>query len=52
MKKFNSRDLKFFILGVCAMLVFSIIYDWSDFKKGLMGEPSSDNIKTEKVETK
>lgn len=38
--KFNitGRDFKFFILGVFAAFIFSVIYDWEDnvesFKKG------------------
>lgn len=32
--KFTSRDFKFFILGIFAMFVFVIIYDWSDFVDG------------------
>ena len=30
----TSRDFKFFILGVFAMLMFVIIYDWDEFEKG------------------
>lgn len=30
----TSRDFKFFMLGVFAMLIFVIIYDWDEFEKG------------------
>jgi len=38
--KFNiqARDVKFFILGIFAFFIFSVIYDWKDnvasFKDG------------------
>ena len=41
--KFNSRDLKFFILGALAAFVFVIIYDWEEFEKGFRGA-TSDNV--------
>ncbi len=33
--KITSRDFKFFMIGVFAMFIFVIIYDWDDFEKGL-----------------
>ncbi len=38
MKKLNitKREIAFFFLGLFTMLVIEIIYDWSDFKKGLI----------------
>ena len=33
----TSRDFKFFMLGVFAMLIFVIIYDWDEFEKGFTG---------------
>jgi len=35
--KITSRDLKFFLLGILAMLLVVLSYDWKDFKAGLMG---------------
>jgi hypothetical protein len=36
--KIKGRDIKFFILGVFAAFIFSMIYDWQDnvkaFKNG------------------
>jgi len=32
--KITSRDFKFFILGVLAMFIFVLIYDWDEFEKG------------------
>ncbi len=32
--KITGRDIKFFIIGIFAMLVFIVIYDWDDFKQG------------------
>lgn len=46
----TSRDLKFFTLGVFAMLVFVIIYDWEEFQKGLMGEAPKDTALIELFE--
>jgi len=34
--KITSRDLKFFLLGILAMLLVVLTYDWKDFKAGLM----------------
>lgn len=32
------------------MLLFVIIYDWSDFKKGLMGKTPGDTAQIEKID--
>jgi len=48
--KITSRDFKFFIIGVFAMFIFVIIYDWNDFEKGLKGIAPYDEVNTEKVE--
>lgn len=32
--KFTKRDFKFFMIGIFAMFVFVIIYEWDDFEKG------------------
>jgi len=34
----TSRDFKFFMIGVFAMLIFVIIYDWDEFEKGFNGD--------------
>lgn len=46
----TSRDLKFFMIGVFAMFIFVIIYDWDDFEKGLRGNAPRDTAKIEIVE--
>ncbi len=46
----TSRDFKFFILGVFAMLIFVIIYDWDQFERGLKGAASTGTAITEKIE--
>lgn len=46
----TGRDLKFFILGVTAMLLFVIIYDWSDFKRGFLGEPTETKVISEQID--
>ncbi len=35
--KITKRDFQFFLLGILAMLLFVIVYDWKDFKAGLTG---------------
>ena len=34
MKKITSRDLKFFLLGMLAMLLITIALEWRDFVDG------------------
>jgi len=38
MKKLNitKREIIFFFLGLLTMLVIEIIYDWHDFKSGVI----------------
>ncbi len=33
--KITKRDMRFFLLGILAMFIFVLIYDWDDFKRGL-----------------
>ena len=40
----TSRDFKFFMLGVFAMLIFVIIYDWDNAKAGFLGKPPIEKI--------
>ncbi|MFA5329657.1 MAG: hypothetical protein WC384_17820 [Prolixibacteraceae bacterium] len=35
--KLTKRDMQFFFLGVLAMLIVTLAYDWKDFKAGLIG---------------
>jgi hypothetical protein len=37
------------MIGVCAMFIFEIIYDWDDFEKGLKGTSPNDTAKVELV---
>ena len=48
--KIRSRDIKFFILGIFAMFIFIIIYDWSDFVDGFNDGFNGRYNKIEKVE--
>lgn len=32
--KITGRDIRIFLFGVFAALIFVIIYDWKDFKRG------------------
>lgn len=32
--KINSRDIKFFFLGLFTMFLIVLIYDWNSFVKG------------------
>jgi hypothetical protein len=45
MKKFSSRDVKIFLLGMLTMSLIIIIYEWKDFvagfKDGFNGKPFS-----------
>ncbi len=34
-KKITSRDIRFFFLGVFAMFVVVILFEWNDFVAGL-----------------
>ncbi|MCM5662609.1 hypothetical protein [Galbibacter mesophilus] len=34
--KIKSRDIKFFVLGVFAMLLLVVITDWQDVKKSFL----------------
>jgi hypothetical protein len=36
-KKITSRDIRFFFLGVFAMFVVVILFEWNDFVTGLKG---------------
>ena len=47
---FTARDSKFFMLGIFAMLLFVIIYDWNEFLTGLKGAAPNDNAKIETIE--
>ena len=43
--KINSRDIKFFLLGLFAMFLIVLIYDWESFVKGFnSGMNDKDNI--------
>ena len=46
----TSRLIKFFILGIFALLIFTIIYDWDHFKRGLLGKPPHKTTQTEKID--
>ena len=51
MKKITKHDVKIFLLGMLAMLLITLIYDWGEFtnglKDGLNGKPLNE-IKTSK----
>lgn len=51
MKKITKHDVKIFLLGMLAMLLITLIYDWDEFTKGfkdgLNGKPLNE-IKTNK----
>ena len=34
MRKFTKHDVKVFLLGMLAMLLITLIYDWNDFADG------------------
>ena len=36
-KKITGRDVKFFFLGVFAMFVVVILFEWNDFVAGIEG---------------
>jgi hypothetical protein len=40
----TSRDFKFFMLGVFAMLIFMVINDWENAKAGFLGNPPIENV--------
>ena len=42
--KITSRDFKIFMLGVLAMFIFMLIYDWDNAKAGFLGKPPIENI--------
>jgi 1,4-dihydroxy-2-naphthoate octaprenyltransferase len=50
MKKITKRDLLFFVLGLLAMLMFELLYNWTDhvkdFKDGYNDATKTENIKT------
>ena len=46
---FTARDFKFFMLGVFAMLLFVIIYDWNEFEKGFTGNVPKITAEIEKI---
>jgi len=48
--KITSRDFKFFMIGVFAMFIFVMIYDWDQVENGLKGIAPNDTVKTEKTE--
>lgn len=51
MKKICGRDIRFFLLGVLAMLLFVIAYDWEEFKQGFQdGYNDTRGNTTEQVE--
>jgi hypothetical protein len=45
MRRFSSRDVKIFLLGMLTMFLILIIYEWKDFvagfKDGFNGRPFS-----------
>ncbi len=50
-KKLSSRDIKFFLLGVFAMFVVVILFEWNDFVTGIKGAINS-TPKTEMIQQK
>jgi 1,4-dihydroxy-2-naphthoate octaprenyltransferase len=49
MKKITKRDLLFFVLGLLAMLMFEVLYNWTDnvkdFKDGYNDAAKTENSK-------
>jgi len=39
----TKRDAKIFFLGMVVMILIVVIYEWTDFKKGLSGKPVVEN---------
>jgi hypothetical protein len=45
---FTKRDVKAFLLGALFMIILVTIFEWKDFKRGLMGLPGEARLENVK----